>query len=57
MNVPFPSCPTVVWHGQPRSVGGEAADAQPLLGMALLRGSELRTQAVPGGPVNIAELP
>ena len=48
---------TVDWQGQPRRVEVEAADAQPLLGMALLQGSELRIQAVPGGSVTIAELP
>jgi hypothetical protein len=34
-----------------------AADAQPLLGMALMHGSDLRIQVVPGGAVTIAELP
>ena len=48
---------TVDWHGQPRSVEVEAADAQPLLGMALRHGSELRIQVVPGGAVTIAKLP
>jgi hypothetical protein len=35
----------------------EACDAQPLLGMALMQGSELRMQVLPGGPVTIAALP
>ena len=48
---------TVDWNGQPRSVEVEAADAQLLLGMALMEGSELRIQVVPGGAVTIAELP
>src|SRR5437016_5139470 len=48
---------TVDWHGQPRNVEVEAADAQPLLGMALMQGSELRIQVVPGGPVTIAGPP
>ncbi|HVS34405.1 MAG TPA: clan AA aspartic protease [Gemmataceae bacterium] len=48
---------TVDWDGQPRSVEVEAADAQPLLGMALLQGSELRIEVVPGGPVTITRLP
>ena len=48
---------TVDWHGQPRSVEDEAADAQPLLGMALLQGSELRIEVLPGGGVTIAQLP
>jgi clan AA aspartic protease len=48
---------TVNWHGQPRSVEVEAADAQPLLGMALMQGSDLHIQVVPGRPVTIAVLP
>lgn len=48
---------TVEWDGQPRSVEVEAADAQPLLGMALMQGSELRMRIVRGGPVTIAVLP
>lgn len=48
---------TVDWDGQPRSVEVEAADAQPLIGMALMQASELRIQVVPGGSVTIAGLP
>lgn len=48
---------TVDWDGQPRGVEVEAADAQPLLGMALVQGSELRIQVLAGGPVTIAALP
>jgi clan AA aspartic protease len=48
---------TVDWHGQSRSVEVEATDAQPLLGMALMQGSELRVEVVPVGPVTIAALP
>ena len=48
---------TVDWDGQLRSVEVEAAGAQPLLGMALLQGSELRIEARPGGSVTIAGLP
>jgi clan AA aspartic protease len=48
---------TVDWDGQPRSVEVEAADAQPLLGMALLKGSEMRIQVLSGGPVTILALP
>jgi hypothetical protein len=47
----------VDWHGQPWSAEVEAADAQPLLGMALLQGSELRIEVLPGGGVTIAQLP
>jgi clan AA aspartic protease len=48
---------TVVWHGRPRGVEVESADAQPLLGMALLQGSELRIDARPGGTVTVVETP
>lgn len=44
---------TVDWDGQLRSVEVEAADAQPLIGMALLRGAELHIHVVPGGSVSI----
>jgi clan AA aspartic protease len=46
----------VDWHGQSRSVEVEAADTQPLIGMALMQGSELRVQVMPGGSVIIAGL-
>jgi clan AA aspartic protease len=48
---------TVDWHGQARTVEVESADAQPLLGMALMEGSELRMQVLPGGSVILMELP
>lgn len=48
---------TVDWDGQPRSVEVEAADAQPLLGMGLLQGSQLQIEVVLGGPVTITRLP
>lgn len=48
---------TVDWHGQPRTIEIEAADAQPLLGMALMEGSELRILVMQGGSVTIAESP
>ena len=37
---------TVDWDGQPRSVEVEAVDAQPLVGMALMQGAELRIQVL-----------
>lgn len=46
----------VVWHGAPRSVRVLVAEAVPLLGMALLRGSELRLEAEPGGEVVVRPL-
>jgi len=48
---------TVDWDGRQKSVEVEAADAQPLLGMALMRGSELRILVVPGGSTSIAAPP
>ncbi len=48
---------TVDWHGQPRNVEVEAADAQPILGMALLQASELSMQVTPGGAVTITQMP
>src|SRR5262245_49252266 len=47
---------TVDWDGQGRSVEVDAANTQPLLGMALLHGSELKIQVKPGGAVEIVAL-
>ena len=44
------------WHGIPRLVLVYAVPGHPLLGMQLLRGSELRVKATPGGRVEIREL-
>lgn len=48
---------TVQWDGQRRRVEAILADAQPLLGMELLRGHELRIQVVEGGNVQIGVIP
>lgn len=48
---------TVEWDGQPRVVEVEAVDAQPLIGMALMQGSELRIQVMPSGLVTILAIP
>jgi clan AA aspartic protease len=48
---------TVEWHGQPQAVEVDAANAQPLLGMALLEGSELRIEVRSGSPLTINILP
>jgi clan AA aspartic protease len=48
---------TVDWDGQPRTVEVEAVDAQPLIGMALMRDCELRIQVRPGGSVTITAMP
>ncbi len=46
----------VLWHGEERPVRVLIADATPLLGMALLRGSELRVECLGGGGVRIEKL-
>lgn len=48
---------TVEWDGQLRSVEVDAAEAQPLIGMALLLGSELRIHVIPNGSVTITAQP
>lgn len=46
---------TVDWHGRPRPVPALDVGAEPLVGMALLAGSRLVMDAVPGGEVAIEE--
>lgn len=47
----------VVWHGRERPVSVLGAEGAPLVGMALLSGSELRIQVTGGGEVTVEELP
>src|SRR4051812_645370 len=47
----------VVWDGRVRSVFVDELDATPLLGMALLRGHELKIQVRARGKVTIKRLP
>jgi predicted aspartyl protease len=47
---------TIVWDGKPRRILVEAADTDPLVGMALLHGHDLRMQVVAGGAVTIEAL-
>lgn len=47
----------VLWHGRETPVEALAEDGEPLVGMGLLSGSELRVEARPGGAVVITELP
>lgn len=47
----------VNWDGQPRRIQVDAAETEPLLGMALLEDYELRVQVRPGGRVRITMLP
>jgi clan AA aspartic protease len=48
---------TVIWNGMPRHVLAEAANTDPLIGMALLYGYDLHIEAVDGGQVTITERP
>lgn len=47
---------TVVWDGRRRNVRVFAADGGPLVGMALLSGSRLTVDVVPGGDLVIEAL-
>jgi clan AA aspartic protease len=48
---------TVEWDGAPRDVEVDAADSDPLAGMALLAMHELHIQVVAGGHVTIEAMP
>ena len=47
----------VVWDGEERHVLEDEADTDPLVGMALLSGFELKLQVRPRGKVTIKRLP
>lgn len=47
----------VQWHDQVREIEVVNVDADPLIGMKLLAGSNLSSDAEPGGAVIIIELP
>ena len=47
---------SVDWDGQERTIEADAADTEPLVGMGLIYGYELRIAAVDGGPVTIDPL-
>jgi clan AA aspartic protease len=47
----------VVWDGAPRTILVQAIDTDPLLGMALLAGHDLRVRVVAGGNVEIEAIP
>ncbi len=47
----------VVWDGEPRRIALDAAETDPLVGMALMYGYDLRIQVVDGGTVAIEALP
>jgi clan AA aspartic protease len=46
----------VVWHGLSRPVECLVTESAPLMGMSLLRGSELRVETEPGGAVVVRPL-
>jgi predicted aspartyl protease len=48
---------TIIWDDRPRNILVEAADTDPLVGMALLYGHDLHIQVVEGGTVVIEPLP
>ena len=48
---------TVIWDGRQRNILVEAADTDPLIGMALLYGHDVRMQVIEGGSVIIQTLP
>ena len=47
----------VCWHDRIRTIEVISVDADPLVGMRLLAGSNLSIDAEPGGAVTISELP
>ena len=48
---------TIIWDGTLRNILVEAADTDPLIGMALLYGYAVRIEVVEGGSVIIEALP
>ena len=48
---------TIIWDGQPHRAAVDAANTDPLVGMALLEGYELTVQVRAGGTVTITQLP
>lgn len=48
---------TILWDGQVRTVETDATDTEPLVGMCLLAGHEVRIQVLDGGNVTIEGLP
>jgi len=46
----------ILWHGQLQAVYVSAVESDPLIGMEMLRGSELAMQVVEDGEVYIREM-
>lgn len=47
---------TVIWDGQIQTIDVASSEAEPLIGMSLLYGYDLRIQAVEGGNVSVQAL-
>jgi clan AA aspartic protease len=47
---------TVIWDGQERLIEVDVTNTDPLVGMLLLNGYELRVEVTPGGTVTIETL-
>ena len=45
------------WDGQTRIIEADAAEVEPLIGMSMLYGYELRVRVIDGGSVTIEALP
>jgi clan AA aspartic protease len=48
---------TIIWDGHRRDILIHAIDADPLLGMKLLLGHDLRVRVIPGGSAEIESIP
>jgi clan AA aspartic protease len=48
---------TLIWDGLPRMVEVESVEAQPLIGMSLMEGHELKIHITPSGVVTIVAVP
>src|SRR5687768_6385508 len=48
---------TIQWDGAPRQIRVDQVESEPLMGMALLEGSELRIEVRVGGNVTIEPVP
>ena len=47
----------VIWDGQVKTIEINESNSDPLIGMALLEGYELRIESIAGGSVTIQALP
>jgi hypothetical protein len=47
---------TVIWDGKIQTIDVASSEVEPLIGMSLLYGYDLRIQAVEGGTVSVQAL-